>query len=438
MGCNSSAPQKEKVREQRVKAFKEFEPRCLAEIDLENLKWNISYLQRGDPQLMPVLSNDAYGHGAVRCAELACSLDVNAFAVSNLKEGIELREGGITPDLARIIVLGEPMRMELAVYSGLALGIVVSCRRTAENLCEWAELYEGRRRLLAYVLVDTGYTGIGIPSRDVVKCVTQLTKPKVKRSLKFCGLMLRTTDDRVDQDYRVEYSLNLFRDIFNQLKAKDIKVPAMILEKHQSSLDEWDQISRKFGEYLEDTKVFARCGTETFGFKSQATEIPLRRCMSLKAQVRDIRKVYRGEWIGLGEGWQAPIDCFVAVIACGFADGFPSVSDTSQISVRINNESYTVVGQVHMDQILVRIGSPKNVPTVSVGDYAILFGPQTQDPENEDFLTLAKVSGLPPTSLLCHLSARLAKRWKSTQLTRRNTLTRLSQSKGQKPQNKQK
>ena len=88
------------------------------------------------------------------------------------------------------------MRMELAVYSGLALGIVVSCRRTAENLCEWAELYEGRRRLLAYVLVDTGYTGIGIPSRDVVKCVTQLTKPKVKRSLKFCGLMLRTTVDR--------------------------------------------------------------------------------------------------------------------------------------------------------------------------------------------------------------------------------------------------
>ena len=64
MGCTASAPQnKEKVREQRVKAFKEFEPRCLAEIDLENLKWNISYLQRGDPQLMPVLSNDAYGHG---------------------------------------------------------------------------------------------------------------------------------------------------------------------------------------------------------------------------------------------------------------------------------------------------------------------------------------------------------------------------------------
>lgn len=432
-----NAPPKEKVREQRVKAFKEFEPRCLAEIDLENLKWNISYLQRGDASLMPVLSNDAYGHGAVRCAELACSLDVNAFAVSNLKEGIELREGGITPDLARIIVLGEPMRMELAVYSGLGLGIVVSCRRTAENLCEWADLYEGRRRLLAYVLVDTGYTGIGIPSRDVVKCVTQLTK--AKRSLKFCGLMLRTTDDRVDQDYRVEYSLNLFRDIFNQLKSKDIRVPAMILEKHQSSLDEWDQISRKFGEYLEETKVFARCGTETFGFKSQATEIPLRRCMTLKAQVRDIRKVYRGEWIGLGEGWQAPIDCFVAVIACGFADGFPPVADNAPISVRINGESYSIVGQVHMDQILVRIGSANNPPTVSVGDYAVLFGPVTQDPENTDFLTLAKVSSLPPTSLLCHLSARLTKRWKSTGLTRRNTLTRLSQSKDSKknqPKNK--
>jgi len=437
--CGSNAPQlqKEKVREQRVKAFKEFEPRCLAEIDLENLKWNLHYLQRGDAQLMPVLSNDAYGHGAVRCAELACSLDVNAFAVANLKEGIELREGGITPDLARIIVLGEPMRMELAVYSGLGLGIVVSCRRTAENLCEWAELYEGRRRLLAYVLVDTGYTGIGIPSRDVVKCISQLTKDKVKRSLKFCGLMLRTTDDRVDQDYRVEYSLNLFRDIFNQLKAKDIKVPAMILEKHQNSLDEWDQISRKFGDYLADTKVFARCGTETFGFKNQTTEIPLRRCMTLKAQVRDIRKVYRGEWIGLGEGWQAPIDCFVAVIACGFADGFPAVGDTSQIAVRINNESYQIVGHVHMDQILVRIGSSNAPPTVSVGDYAVLFGPQTQDPDNEDFLNLAKISGLPPTSLLCHLSARLAKRWKSTQLTRRNTLTRMSLSKGKskKPTN---
>jgi len=84
---------------------------------------------------------------------------------------------------------------------------------------------------------------------------------------------------------------------------------------------------------------------------------------------------------------------------------------------------------------MVRIGSANSPPTVSVGDYAVLFGPQTQDPENEDVLTIAKISNQPPTSLLCHLSARLAKRWKSTQLTRRNTLTRLSQSKGNQKKN---
>jgi alanine racemase len=299
-------------------------------------------------------------------------------------------------------------------------------------LFERADLYEGHRRLLAYVLVDTGYTGIGIPSRDVVKCVSQLTKSKA--CLKFCGLMVRTTDDRVDQEYRVDYSINFFQNIFQALEERNIKVPAMILEKHQTSLDEWDAISRQFGEYLEDTQVFARCGTETFGFKSQDAEVPLRRCMSLKAQVRDIRKVWKGEWIGLGEGWQAPISCYVAVISCGFADGFPLITDTTGISIRINNESYEVVGQVQADEIFVRIGDASRPPSVSVGDYAVLFGPVTQDPDNTDFLTLTKSSNISPTSVLCHLSARVTKRWKSTGLTRKNTMSRLSQSK--KPKGK--
>lgn len=423
-------------REQRSRTFKEFEPRCVAEVSLENFKKNITVLQRqcGDSDLMLNLANNAFGHGSIECAKVAVSLDIKAFCVSTLKEGIDLREGGITPNVAQIVIMGEPMQMELAGYSAFGFGIIVASRRTAEHLCEWGEHYEGRRRLLAYVLVDTGSTGIGVPAKDAVKCVSQLSK--AMKTVKFMGLCTNTIDERVDCEFpRVD--LQAFAKVITDLSAKGIRIPYIHFEKNQSILYEWYKLIegslKDSGADLESTTVFARCGTQAYGYPSQDTDVELKQCLSLKGQVRDIRLVDRGQWIGLGEGWQAPIQSLVAIISCGFVDGYPRFLNNKQnevqniVRVRINGESYKIKGDICSDHLLIHLGSVKQMPfNVKIGDYAVLFGPECEDPENISLPDLAKAAGVSPTKLMCTISPRVSYHYKSTGLTRRNTLTKIS------------
>lgn len=444
MGCVSSAPQKQKEVEKQVKrakratTLKQYEPRNYLQVHLENVKLNLKDLQKDCENIMPNLSNDAWGHGAGQVAGVCLTCGVKAFCVSNVKEGIELRDSGIDHK-TKIVVLSEPMYLELPAYSSFGLGIVVSCRRTAQQLIEWANLYEGQRKLFVYVLVDNGCTGMGIPSRDVVKCVSELLySPRNKSVLKFQGLILRTVDDSIDAEYRENstYTLTSFaKDCLTPLMEKGIEIKNIMFERDESLLFAWDDMSHSFTEYLENTKIFARVGTELFGLKKRYASQSigkLRQCLSLHAQIRDIRKIYRGEWIGLGDGWQAPIDSYVATVSIGYTDGYPHFLNRNRGTnyVKIRNATYSLVGEVCTDHILVHLGSANEEPEAKVGEHAQLFGCQDNE---ETFLSLSSRCNTNPTSMLCHLSANCMKQWISSTKTRRNTLTRLNRKSNRTP-----
>ena len=77
------------------------------EIDLGAVKRNVRSLKKclgRNVQLMCAVKADAYGHGAVRCANVMHSAGADQFAVSTVREGVELREAGID---APILVLNE-------------------------------------------------------------------------------------------------------------------------------------------------------------------------------------------------------------------------------------------------------------------------------------------------------------------------------------------
>ena len=79
--------------------------RVSADIDLNAIVHNIQEVRRlikTDTKLMAVIKADAYGHGAIPVAKEVEEM-VDAFAVSNLEEGIELRHAGIRKE---ILILG--------------------------------------------------------------------------------------------------------------------------------------------------------------------------------------------------------------------------------------------------------------------------------------------------------------------------------------------
>ena len=83
----------------------DFVKRTWAEISLDAITHNFREIKRrvGDRKLCCVIKADGYGHGAVELAQLYEELGADFFAVSNIDEGIEIRNAGIT---LPILILG--------------------------------------------------------------------------------------------------------------------------------------------------------------------------------------------------------------------------------------------------------------------------------------------------------------------------------------------
>src|SRR6202789_4506412 len=83
------------------------------EIDLGKLRRNLQLI-RGDlpksVQLMAVVKDEAYGHGALDVARIAMEEGAWGFGLSTLEEAMCLRDDGIT---APLLLLGERQEAEL-------------------------------------------------------------------------------------------------------------------------------------------------------------------------------------------------------------------------------------------------------------------------------------------------------------------------------------
>jgi alanine racemase len=85
--------------------FKEALRPVWAEINLTDLEYNIDRIKEkiGDSKLIGVIKADAYGHGAVKYAQILQKKGCEIFAIATLQEAITLREAGFKED---IIMLG--------------------------------------------------------------------------------------------------------------------------------------------------------------------------------------------------------------------------------------------------------------------------------------------------------------------------------------------
>ena len=84
-------------------------------IDLQALRHNYRLAREATgARALAVIKADAYGHGAVRCAE-ALAAEADGFAVACIEEGLELREAGIRQPILLLEGFFEASELELIV-----------------------------------------------------------------------------------------------------------------------------------------------------------------------------------------------------------------------------------------------------------------------------------------------------------------------------------
>jgi alanine racemase len=109
-----------------------------AVIDLDVYACNIRHLraQAGGRRLMAIVKANAYGHGAVACAEAAVEAGASYLGVARIDEALELRRAGVS---APLLVIGPPNIAQVEVAIRARVALTVATRRSAEAVVAAAQ-----------------------------------------------------------------------------------------------------------------------------------------------------------------------------------------------------------------------------------------------------------------------------------------------------------
>jgi len=350
--------------------------RTTVTIDLKSIVSNLRYVRSLAPgkKIMAVIKADAYGHGAVRVAKVMESAD--ALAVARIEEANELRVGGI--DTPICVLEGVLNKEELSRARELDLQLVVHSSHQVDLHNKFGD------SVPLWLKIDSGMGRLGFHPEDITEVFERL------RGQNMAGVMshLSHADDvRSDKTAR---QLKILEDqIFPLSRERGLEFNLA----NSAGLLEW-----------EDTITdWIRPGLMLYGispFTDLKSRDDLQSSMTFSARVIAVRGLRKGQSVGYGGIYKTKEDMRIAVIAAGYADGYPR--EIKQGSpVLINKKRMPLVGRVSMDLICVDIGEENIRP----GDQAILWGDSLPIEE------VAKLSETIPYTLLTGISSRVTRNY---------------------------
>lgn len=297
-------------------------------VDLSRLKKNIEGLRSfldDETRIMAVVKADAYGHGAVRIAESLEPL-VEAFAVNNIHEGIQLRNQGIANP---ILVFEVPQKEMVAQYRIHNLSATISSREHFE----W--LPNGTSYHLNF---DTGMGRMGfLPSE--AKRVSKMVNDNNEL---FCtGLYSHfATADKPDSEL-VGKQHEKFKKIREYFPGE---LTAHISNTGATAFYETDQFD------------MVRLGIGMYGYPPAETNIEgIEPILRWKTRLVQIKRISANSTVSYGATWKAPVDGYLGVIPVGYEDGLRR-NLSGNLSVMINSELYEVVGTITMNYSMIFLG----------------------------------------------------------------------------------
>lgn len=361
-----------------------------AEINLDNLKYNIQQIKRSceGSEIIGIVKANGYGHGAVEITNQLIKYGVKTVAVANLMEAIELRKNNIDID---VMVLGalENKAINKIIEYNISPSIVTY--DFAEKLNEKA-LSIGKT-IKAHIGIDTGMGRIGFRISD--KSIEEIKNILNMKGLEIVSLFSHFSDaDGVDKDY-VEKQLkefNLFKERILEGTNKKLKLnianSAAITDVPESYYD------------------YVRPGIIQYGYypsNDVKRDINLKPVLTWKCKILYLKTVEPNEYIGYGRTYKTNKKTVIATIPVGYADGyFRELSGKGYMIV--NGKLAPVIGRVCMDQCMIDVTAIKDV---KVGQEVIILGEDSKCKFNAD--DMAKILGTINYECLCAIGRRTAR-----------------------------
>lgn len=328
------------------------------EIDLARLRHNYNAINRhrtAQVQLLSVVKDDAYGHGALAVARTALRAGAAFLGLAALEEAMFLRDHGVG---ARILLFGERQESELEWCVAHNLTICVNHKQMADQLARLA--LRAGKRVPVQVKINTGMNRYGVRWSEALPLIRAII---AHSSLELEGVMSHfSMSDELDKSFAVE-QMARFNEALDGIGRLGLSVKYRHLCNSGGFLDlpdaHFDMVRLGLLQHgVYPSKVCRRI----------AGIAPV---MTVKAKIAAVQQLAKDDVVGYGLKYRAPSPRRIAVIPVGYGDGFPRVRN--QGCVLIGGRRAPLVGGVAMDAFMVDI---TDIPGVDLWDEAVLMGRQ--------------------------------------------------------------
>lgn len=326
--------------------------------------------------LWAVVKANAYGHGLLRAARAFEEAD--GLALIDLCDAQKVREQGWTK---RILLLeGFFDESDLPLLEKFDIETIVHNRHMIEILKAHAPF----KSLKVHIKINSGMNRLGFLATEEEGVRAEL---EAIEGVRVMGVVTHfaNAEPTYEADKPATVSLQLSR-------MRHIEPRPEHLCMANSAATLWQ----------DDVKGDAvRAGVALYGASPDShytsEDLDIRPAMTLSAKILAIQNVPAGEAIGYGSRFVTHRDSRIAVVACGYADGYPR-STPDGTPTYVEGNIAPIAGAISMDMLTIDV---TDVPEAQLGSEVELWG--SHIPVNE----VARRCGTIGYELLCAIALRV-------------------------------
>ncbi len=342
------------------------------ELSKSALKTNFNFIRKkiGDHRkISAVVKANAYGHGIDTYVPMAEACGIDHFAVSSCFEAEEVKL--VCKDTSDIMIMGIFYRHDLPWILENNIEIYVFNYDRLPVILDFVKQHGGPARI--HIEVETGTNRTGMSTEDIKKSIRFLKEHSESFILKGVCSHLGGAESFSNR-FRLDRQITEFDRIKKQFLREKMEPENFHLACSAAAL--------AWPETLHD---MVRIGVTQYGFwpspeiyyhhlqeTGKRKDSPLKRVLTWKTNVMEIKKVKKGEFIGYGTAYQAYRDMTIAVLPLGYGNGY-SRSLSNKGFVLIRGRKAPIVGLINMNLFMVDITHFKEVET---NDEVVLIGKQ--------------------------------------------------------------
>ncbi len=322
-----------------------------------------------------VVKANAYGHGLKEIID--CLNIADGLACISPDEALNIRDLGWKKEILLLEGFFDQMDLLKIIQSD---SIPVICTEEQVKILINSEL---KSRIPVYIKLNTGLNRLGFNPEEAYIVYLKLKENNINVigiSTHFANAEINYPSESVASVKRQE----------KEFFSVNIPVKRKCLSNSGAAL---------FYPNVNSNEV--RIGIALYGCSPDLTisssEIGLKATQYFTTEIIKLNKVRKGSGISYGSKYICQQDTLVAVLACGYADGYPR-NISSKGYVLIKGHRAPIIGRICMDLMMVDVS---HIPNVCVGDLVELWGKNLLIEEVSDFASTI------PHVLMCFESSRV-------------------------------